>query len=210
MIDVLINAALISQQLSYADTTPKILDTFYKINSKSAYVLMREAYPYLKNSHNPHVLNIAPPINLDPKVMGYRTAYTVTQYLRSMLTVSLANNEHWKGIACNSLWPVAPFYEGGNLGIYQQHINTMSGLKSIKLFSEAAYGVVTQPSDLYSGEHFYDEEVLDMLGVSLKQFMQNDSNTQQAQRREGFGRSTEVNYNTISESSHHNEEALVD
>ena len=27
--------------------------------------------PYLK-SHSPHVLNIAPPINLDPKVMGYR------------------------------------------------------------------------------------------------------------------------------------------
>ncbi|MEC8882160.1 MAG: SDR family NAD(P)-dependent oxidoreductase [Pseudomonadota bacterium] len=210
VIDVVINAALISQQLSYTDTTPKILDTFYKINSKSAYVLMREAYPYLKKSHNPHVLNIAPPINLDPKVMGYRTAYTVTQYLRSMLTVSLANNENWKGIACNSLWPVAPFHEGGNLGIYQQHINTMSGLKSIKLFSEAAYGVVTQPSDLYTGEHFYDEEILDMLGVPLDQFNQNDNNVSQPSYRDDTSRLTEVNYNTISEKSHHNEEALVD
>ena len=124
--------------------------------------------------------------------------------------MSLANNEQWKGIACNSLWPVAPFHDGGNLGIYQQHINTMSGLKSIKLFSEAAYGVVTQPSDLYTGEHFYDEEILDMLGVPLEQFNQSDSNSSLSTHKENHNRTTEVNYNSISERSHHDEKAMVD
>lgn len=204
VIDVCINAALISQQMSYEETTAEKLDLFYKINSRSAYILMRETLPYLKKSHNPHVLNVSPPINLDPKVMGYRTAYTVSQYLRSMLTVSLANNEDWKGIACNSLWPVAPFYDGGNLGIYQQHINTLSGLKSIKLFSEAAYGVVTQPSDSYTGEYFYDEEILDMLGVPLEQFKKNENNSSvvnKGQRVHTGGNASdhEVNYNRITE-----------
>ena len=38
------------------------------------------------------------------------------------------------------------------------------------MFSEAAYGIVTQPADRFNGEFFYDEEILDILGVSLSQF----------------------------------------
>ncbi len=169
-IDVCVNAALISQPMSYHDTTIEKLDLFYQVNARSSYSMMRAALASLRRSPNPHVLNIAPPINLDPRVMGYRTAYTVTQYFRSMLTVSLANAEEWRGVACNALWPVKPFLDGGNLGIYQSHIDLNSGLRRMALFSEAAYGVVTQPADRFNGEFFYDEEVLDILGVSLCQF----------------------------------------
>ena len=172
---------------------------------------MRACRPYLKKSHSPHVLNIAPPINLDPKVMGYRTAYTTTQYLRSMLTVSIANSEAWKGIACNALWPVAPFAEGGNLGIYQSHIDTMNSLKSIKLFSEAAYGVVTQPSDRFTGECFYDEEVLEMLGVPTAQFAQNAQNTHSKKMHQAEESSRgEINYNRELASQNAYEDALAD
>lgn len=169
-IDVCINAALISQPMTYEETTIDKLDLFYQVNARSSYSMMRAALASLRQSPNPHVLNIAPPINLDPRVMGYRTAYTVTQYFRSMLTISLANAEEWRGIACNSLWPVKPFSDGGNLGIYQSHIDLNSGLKRMAMFSEAAYGVVTQPADRFNGEFFYDEEILDILGVSLTQF----------------------------------------
>ena len=169
-IDVCINAALISQPMTYEETTIDKLDLFYQVNARSSYSMMRAALASLRQSPNPHVLNIAPPINLDPRVMGYRTAYTVTQYFRSMLTISLANAEEWRGIACNSLWPVKPFSDGGNLGIYQSHIDLNSGLKRMAMFSEAAYGVVTPPADRFNGEFFYDEEILDILGVSLTQF----------------------------------------
>ena len=40
----------------------------------------------------------------------------------------------------------------------------------MKLLSEAVYGVVTQPADRFTGEFFYDEEILEMLGVSLDPF----------------------------------------
>ena len=212
VIDICINAALISQAMSYEDTTPDKLDLFYKINARSSYVLIRASQAYLRKSHNPHVLNIAPPINLDPKVMGYRTAYTATQYLRSMLTISIANSEAWKGIACNALWPVAPFSDGGNLGIYQSHIDTLNNLKSVKLFSEAAYGIVTQPSDRFSGEFFYDEEVLEMLNVPLDQFSQTQHNTQQKSDDQDDEKHDqgEVNYNRKLASKSVYDEALVD
>lgn len=169
-IDVCVNAALISHPMTYDETTIDKLDLFYQVNARSSYSMMRAALTSLRQSPNPHVLNIAPPINLDPRVMGYRTAYTVTQYFRSMLTISLANAEEWRGIGCNSLWPVKPFSDGGNLGIYQSHIDINSGLKRMAMFSEAAYGIVTQPADRFNGEFFYDEEILDILGVSLSQF----------------------------------------
>ena len=191
VIDVCINAAMISHAMGYQETTPDKLDLFYKINAKSSYVMMRAAYAHLKKSHNPHVLNIAPPINLDPKIMGFRTAYTITQYLRSMITISMANTEQWKGIACNAIWPVAPFCDGSHLGIYQSHINTSNNLKSVKLFSEAVYGVVTQPSDRYTGEFFYDEEVLEMLGVSLDAFQSHAQSNDYAATQDA----QEPNYN---------------
>lgn len=207
VIDVCINAAMISHALSYEDTTPEKMDLFYKINARSSYMLLRACHPYLRKSHSPHVLNIAPPINLDPKVMGYRIAYTATQYLRSMLTISIANSEAWKGIACNALWPVAPFHDGGNLGIYQSHIDTLNGLKSIKLFSEAAYGIVTQPSDRFSSEFFYDEEVLEMLGVPTEQFAQN---AQKASLGNDDMPRDEVNFNRMPEDERVPETSLVD
>ena len=198
VIDVCINAAMISQAMSYEETTPEKMDLFYKINARSSYMLMRACLPFMKKSHNAHVLNIAPPINLDPKVMGYRTAYTTTQYLRSMLTVSIANSDAWKGIACNALWPVAPFVEGGNLGMYQSHIDTLNNLKSIKLFSEAAYGIVTQPADRFTSEFFYDEEVLEMLGVPTTQFMRSPQKTTEknfSERKYSERKYSERNYN---------------
>lgn len=214
VIDVCINAAMISQAMNYEETTPEKLDLFYKINAKSSYMLLRACHPFLKKSHNPHVLNVAPPINLDPKVMGYRMAYTVSQYLRSMLTVSIAHNESWRGIACNALWPVAPFHDGGNLGIYQSHIDGTSNLKSVKLFSEAVYGVVTQPAERYSGEFFYDEEVLEMLGVPMDQFIKHvpQHNLHQQRKRNYHDRtsSSEVNYNRHDTPVARYEDELVD
>ncbi|HAV93412.1 MAG: hypothetical protein CMF52_01360 [Legionellales bacterium] len=170
VIDVCVNAALLSQPMTYDETTPDKLDLFYQVNARSGYSLMRSVHQYLRKSHNPHVLNIAPPINLDPRVMGYRTAYTVSQYFRSMLTVGMANAEQWRGIACNALWPLKPFCDGGNLGIYQSHIDVSSELRRMALFSEAAYGIITQPADRFNGEFFYDEEILEMLSVPLGQF----------------------------------------
>jgi citronellol/citronellal dehydrogenase len=214
VIDVCINAALISQAMTYEETTPEKLDLFYKINAKSSYMLLRACHSYLKKSHNPHVLNIAPPINLDPKVMGYRMAYTVSQYLRSMLTVSVANNDAWRGIACNALWPVAPFHDGGNLGIYQSHIDGTSNLKSVKLFSEAVYGVVTQPADRYTGEFFYDEEVLEMLSVPIEQFCrhipQQQNLHQQRKRNQYEKKSVEINYNRHDVAETRYEDAIAD
>ena len=37
VIDICINAALISQAMSYEDTTSEKLDLFYKINARSSY-----------------------------------------------------------------------------------------------------------------------------------------------------------------------------
>ena len=214
VIDVCVNAASILQAITPAETSPDKLDLFYKINAKSTFIMSRACLPYLKKSHNAHILNIAPPINLDPKVMGYRIAYTTTQYLRSMLTISIANSEMWKGIACNSLWPVSPFYDGGNLGIYQSHIDTMNNLKSVKLFSEAAYGIVTQPADRFSGEFFYDEEVLEMLGVSLDQFVKNSQNQERSSQENNYTERSseqEINYNRETETENvAYEESFVD
>ena len=41
VIDVCINAAMISHAMGYQETTPDKLDLFYKINAKSSYVMMR-------------------------------------------------------------------------------------------------------------------------------------------------------------------------
>ena len=81
----------------------------------------------------------------------------------------------------------------------------------MKQFGEAAYGVVTQPSSQYTGEHFYDEEILDMLGVSTDQFKKiEDRKTETHYKQTAGNRNGEINYNRASEKSAEYDDLLVD
>lgn len=168
-LDVVIHAAtvMITNQAHHIESSHFSLSC--DINARSTFFLAKYTYPHLVNSANGHFLNIAPPINLDPKILGSYTTYASSQYMRSMLTVGYANHPDWikNEISVNALWPLKPYKTGENVLMYQSHTQQQIDQKDISIIGDAAHAIITKPYGTYSGEFFYDEEVLELAGVDF-------------------------------------------
>src|SRR5690606_23389306 len=66
-IDILVNNASAISLTNTQQTETKRLDLMHNINIRGTYLVSRHSIPFLKKGANPHILNLSPPINLDPK-----------------------------------------------------------------------------------------------------------------------------------------------
>lgn len=108
-IDIVINNAGAIRLTDVAHTGLDMFDLMMNINVRGPYMVCSEALPYLKASakkgNDPHILNLAPPINLKANWFEGHTVYTTSKYTFSMLTLGMAK-EFWRhGITVNALWP---------------------------------------------------------------------------------------------------------
>ena len=160
-IDILIIASTIAIIKPGAQTEVDILDLSYQINTRATHLLCHSARPWLVESGHGQILNISPPINLDPRQLASKLPYASTQYMRSMLTTALANDDEWKqqNIRINSLWPLHPFADGENMYLYQPHTEKENLKKPVNSFAKAALAILNEEG--WNGEFFYDDEVLE-------------------------------------------------
>ena len=52
-----------------------------------------------------HILNISPPLNMEPRWFGPHVAYTMAKYGMSLCVLGMAEEFKTRGIAVNALWP---------------------------------------------------------------------------------------------------------
>ena len=83
----------------------KRFDLMWSVNGRGTFACSQAAIPHLKRSANPHILNLSPPLNLNPKWFANHCAYTMAKYGMSLAVLGMA--AEWKddGIAVNALWP---------------------------------------------------------------------------------------------------------
>src|SRR3546814_4119592 len=63
--------------------------TLFRSNGRGAFMATQKCLPWLKQAANPQVLNLSPPINLNPRWFANHAAYTAAKYL-----MSLRSEEH--------------------------------------------------------------------------------------------------------------------
>jgi citronellol/citronellal dehydrogenase len=108
-IDALINnASAIS--LTGTEATPmKRFDLMFSVNVRGTFLCTQACLPALKKSgehgRNPHILTLAPPLNMAPRWFAQHTAYTMAKYGMSMCVLGHAVEFRPYGIAVNALWP---------------------------------------------------------------------------------------------------------
>ena len=103
-IDILVNNASAISLTGTLHTTTKRYDLMHQVNVRGTFLCSQACLPHLLKSDNPHILNISPPLNLDPRWFGQHVAYTMTKYGMSMCVLGMA--EKFKGkVAVNALWP---------------------------------------------------------------------------------------------------------
>lgn len=108
-IDVLVNNASAIALLPSDKVSVKAFDLMHSINSRGTFMCGKFAIPHLRESakrgNNASILNISPPLNLNPDWFEHHTAYTIAKYNMSLCVLGWAKELAADGVRANALWP---------------------------------------------------------------------------------------------------------
>jgi citronellol/citronellal dehydrogenase len=104
-IDALVNNAGAISLTGVENTPPKRYDLMQQINARAVFVCSRAVLPHLKQSDNPHILSLCPPLSLAPRWLKDHAPYTLSKYGMTLLSLGMAEEFRKYGIAVNCLWP---------------------------------------------------------------------------------------------------------
>lgn len=164
-IDILINNASAISLTTTEATESKRFDLMHDINVRGTFLVSKHCIPHLKKGSNPHILNLSPPINMDPKWLGNHVAYTMSKYNMSMMAIGFAEELKPFRIAANALWPRTTIATAAVMNLLGgQMLINMS--RTPEIIADAAYAILKRPSGSCTGNLYLDEDVLAEEGVT--------------------------------------------
>jgi len=164
-IDICINNASAIQLTNTLDTSMKRYDLMHQINGRGTYMVSKYCLPHLLKADNPHILNLAPPLDMDPKWFGGHVGYTMAKYTMSMCVLGMAAEFKEQGVAVNALWPRTAIATAA----VQNHLGgdeIMRLSRNVDIMADAAYAILTKDSKEFSGNFCIDDLILHEAGVT--------------------------------------------
>jgi citronellol/citronellal dehydrogenase len=158
-IDVLVNNAGAVGLTGTLETPMKRFDLMHQVNTRAAYLCSQAALPYLFRAQNPHILNISPPLNLDPKWLGVFPAYAISKLGMSLCVVGMAEEFKKQGVAVNALWPKTVIATAAVIN-FPGGKEAIGRCRKPDIMADAAHAILTRSSRGCTGNFFIDEEVL--------------------------------------------------
>ncbi|WP_309083112.1 NAD(P)-dependent oxidoreductase [Chelativorans sp.] len=164
-IDICVNNASAIHLTGTLQTEMKRFDLMHQVNTRGTFLVSRTCIPHLKKAENPHILNLAPPLDMKAKWFKSHVAYTMAKFGMSMCTLGMSAEFAAEGIAVNSLWPLTAIDTAAirNLlgGAAMASIS-----RSPEIVADAAYEIFNRPARECTGNFFIDEVVLRQAGVT--------------------------------------------
>jgi citronellol/citronellal dehydrogenase len=163
-IDICVNNASAISLAATEQIEVRRYDLLQQINARGTFLTTRACLPFLRRAENPHVLTLAPPLDLRPKWFAPHLPYTLSKYGMSLCTLGLAAEYRAAGIACNALWPrsvIATAAVEFALGGAQM----LRRCRKPQIVADAAYVIFGRRARECSGQFFIDDQVLYEDGV---------------------------------------------
>ena len=164
-IDILVNNASAISLTATEQTDPKRYDLMHDINVRGTFFTSKACIPHLRKGTNPHILNLSPPINMDPKWFGGHLAYTMSKYDMSMIALGLSEELKKDRIAANTLWPRTTIATAAVQNLLGGEI-LMKMSRTPEIIADAAFFILKRPSGSCTGNFFLDEQVLAEEGIT--------------------------------------------
>lgn len=163
-IDILVNNASAINLSGTLSLPMKRFDLMHQVNTRGTFLCSKLCLPHLLQAGNPHILNLSPPLNLDPKWFGGHVGYTMAKYGMSMCVLGMAHEFAGK-VGVNALWP--------RTAIATAAVQNLLGGDAIvqasrwpAIMADAAWHILTQDQADCSGNFFIDDEVLAEAGIT--------------------------------------------
>lgn len=164
-IDICVNNASAIQLTGTLETDMKRYDLMNQINARGTFLVSKLCIPHLKMAQNPHILNLAPPLDMKAKWFKNHLAYTMAKFGMSMCTLGMSAEFAKDGIAVNSLWPLTAIDTAAVRNLLGgPSVAALS--RSPEIVADAAYAIFNRPSREATGNFYIDEEVLRAEGVT--------------------------------------------
>ena len=164
-IDILVNNASAINLSPTLEIEMKRYNLMFSVNVRGTFLCSKLCIPFLKKAENPHILNLSPPLNMDPKWFKNNLAYTMAKYGMSMCVLGMAEEFKNDSIAVNALWP--------RTSIATAAVRNLLGGKSAvrhsrkpEIVADAAYLILTKLSKECTGNFFIDDEILKEHGIT--------------------------------------------
>ncbi|EDV38195.1 uncharacterized protein Dana_GF13837 [Drosophila ananassae] len=162
-IDIVVNNASAISLTGTLDTEMKRYDLMQNINTRGTFLVSKCCLPYLLKSENPHILNLSPPLNLNPLWFANHTAYTIAKYGMSMCVLGMSEEFRSLGVAVNALWPRTTIHTAAVEMLHGPEGALYS--RKPEIMADAAYAIICRDARDYTGHFFIDDEVLADVGV---------------------------------------------
>jgi len=163
-IDVLVNNASAIFLAGTVETPMKRYDLMHQVNARGTFACSQACIPHLARSANPHILNLSPPLSLNPRWLAPHVAYTMAKYGMSLCVLGMAEELRERGIAVNALWP--------RTIIATAALNLLGGDELARhgrrpeIVADAAVAILKREARSCTGRFFIDEDVLREEGVT--------------------------------------------
>jgi citronellol/citronellal dehydrogenase len=163
-IDALVNNAGYISLTGTRDTALKRFDLMMAINVRAAFACTRAVLPHLSRAGGGHVLNLSPPIRLEPRWLAPHAAYSVSKYGMSLLTIGMAAELAEESVAVNSLWPRTTIATAAIEVHFPAEILRAS--RRPEIVADAAHAILSDRPHRRTGQLLLDEDVLREQGVT--------------------------------------------
>ncbi|XP_047024320.1 hydroxysteroid dehydrogenase-like protein 2 isoform X1 [Helicoverpa zea] len=160
-IDILVNNASAISLTGTADTDMKRYDLMHNINTRGTFLASKLCLPLLKASNHAHILNLSPPLNMNPYWFSLHVAYTMAKYGMSMCVLGMAEEFKEFNIGVNALWPKTAIATAA----IEMLTGTSSTSRKVDIVSDAAYVMLCKDPKTYTGNFAIDEDVVKSVGV---------------------------------------------
>lgn len=164
-LDILINNASAISLSDTEQTEPKRWDLMHDINVRGTFFMSKACLPLLKKSSNAHILNLSPPLQLNPEWFGRYLAYSISKFGMSMIVLGLAEELKPHRIGVNALWPQTTIATAAIKNVVGGDI-LMQRSRKPEIVADAAYYILQRSSTECTGNFFIDEDILMQQGVT--------------------------------------------
>lgn len=161
-IDVCINNASAVRLTPILDTPVKRFDLMHGVNARGTYLVTQKCLPHLLKADNPHVLAIAPPLEMEERWFAPHVAYTTAKYGMSLVILGVAGEFRGR-VGVNALWPRTGI-DTAAMAEFDGHVEVRH-LRSPRIMADAAYLVMTSEAKTTTGNFYVDDELLAAHGV---------------------------------------------
>jgi citronellol/citronellal dehydrogenase len=166
-IDILVNNASAISLTNTAETDMKRFDLMHQINTRGSYLCSKLCIPHLARSENPHILMLAPPLNITEQWFAPHVAYSLAKYGMSLCVLGLAGELRPRGIAVNALWPRTVIGTAAlQVAMSGRDAGEQRRVRRPEIVADAAHVILTKPSREFTGRFCVDDEVLREAGTT--------------------------------------------